>query len=148
MWSKVLLSRFPLLLLSATTSAYKLLLVRCHGLAPLSQPNLGHKSTACILQPGFYCHWSTIFFLSWQLWIAWQYSLFLGKYFQQTGHHKTLHLRSPKHRTENWLSSNITKYWGGGKFTLQTSRWSFKLEVYYCQFIEKHRLVQKHTWVQ
>lgn len=31
---------------------------------------------------------------------------------QQTGHHKALHLGSPKLHTENLFSANIAKYWG------------------------------------
>lgn len=66
---------------------------------------------------------------------------------QQTGHHKTLHLRSPKLHTENSFSANTGKYWRVAG--LQNSPFKHlealnQISTIVSLLFEKHRIVQKN----
>lgn len=104
-------------------------------------------STACLLQPQFFCHWSTLFFLRWQLWITTDRDI-IKPYIPE--------VQSSTLKTH---SLQILQNIGGSRatdFTLQTFR-SFKTKLYYFKFIvcetqdsSKKKELNKHylvTWV-
>lgn len=115
-------SQFPfLLLLSVTMSAYKYKLLLVWVLLVYSSPNF-----IAIDQRYF--------------------SFTDNSELQQTGHHKTLHLRSPKLPTENSFSANTAKYWEIAGLHISPSKHVEALNPS-CTIVnlllEKYRTVQK-----